>query len=227
MTLAAHNEELAVGSPIILSVNRGISRVDDPDHVYADQAFAHIRPLILKKYENTCCYCGFKAEKWQEVHHVDGNHRNNAEDNLVVACRLCHLCHHLGYVGSRDMGALFICTELSQASLNHLVRTMWIGKRSRDTYIRQQCTAHLENLAGFKEVLEREYGYNSTLQMANDLLQMSDQEYSFRADAQRDIRILFYENGFRDQIQYWASNTYASTPSETWSSLLDTHLPPA
>lgn len=55
-----------------------------------------IRQKILEKDNFTCQYCGFKAEKWQIAHHIDGNPNNNKENNLMVICQMCNLIEHVG-----------------------------------------------------------------------------------------------------------------------------------
>ncbi len=56
----------------------------------------HIRKYLFIKYDNKCGRCG-----WSEVNptsqriplqidHIDGNYRNNKEDNLVLLCPNCH-----------------------------------------------------------------------------------------------------------------------------------------
>jgi len=55
-----------------------------------------IRHKILNRDNYTCQYCGFKAVKWQIVHHIDGNPNNNEDNNLEVVCPMCNLIHHSG-----------------------------------------------------------------------------------------------------------------------------------
>lgn len=55
-----------------------------------------LRLKILKRDDYTCRYCGFKAKKWQIVHHIDGNPNNNDEGNLETICPMCNLIHHAG-----------------------------------------------------------------------------------------------------------------------------------
>lgn len=55
-----------------------------------------LRLEILERDNYTCQYCGFKAEKWQIVHHVDGNPNNNDKINLEVICPMCNLINHSG-----------------------------------------------------------------------------------------------------------------------------------
>lgn len=37
-----------------------------------------------------CCFCGRACTTNMEIHHVDGNHSNNDEDNLIPVCFDCH-----------------------------------------------------------------------------------------------------------------------------------------
>jgi RNA-directed DNA polymerase len=47
---------------------------------------------LLKKQKGKCGYCKhhFKHEDIIEVHHVDGNHKNNKGDNLMLIHGHCH-----------------------------------------------------------------------------------------------------------------------------------------
>lgn len=51
---------------------------------------------ILDRDNYACQYCGFKSEKWQIVHHIDGNPNNSGEKNLETVCQMCNLIHHAG-----------------------------------------------------------------------------------------------------------------------------------
>lgn len=204
------------GSPLIPGVNRGGSRADDPDSMFADAEFSRIRPHILKKYDYTCQFCGFRSSGMQDVHHVDGNHRNNKEGNLIVACRLCHLCHHLGFIGARDLGCLLICPDLSQAELNNLVRSLWIGKYGNDSDVRSQSSILYAELLGYSSIMAAEYGFESSLQLANELLRQGPNAYKERGILLQDIKIVFYERGFKDHIQFWIKDCYAQIPANTW-----------
>lgn len=52
--------------------------------------------LLLKKQRGQCTECGlfFTSEALLEVHHIDGNHRNNKISNLALLHRHCHDQRH-------------------------------------------------------------------------------------------------------------------------------------
>lgn len=56
----------------------------------------HIRRYLLEKYNNSCQCCGWNKENPfthkvpLEVHHIDGNYKNNSEENLQLLCPNCH-----------------------------------------------------------------------------------------------------------------------------------------
>lgn len=56
----------------------------------------YIRRYLLEKYNNSCQCCGWNKENPfthnipLEIHHIDGNYKNNSEDNLQLLCPNCH-----------------------------------------------------------------------------------------------------------------------------------------
>lgn len=55
-----------------------------------------IRRYIFEKYDHKCAICGWcqknpvTNKSPLSVHHIDGNYRNNSEDNLILLCPNCH-----------------------------------------------------------------------------------------------------------------------------------------
>ncbi len=55
-----------------------------------------IRKYIFEKYESKCCKCGWCEVNKKtgniplQINHVDGDHKNNSEDNLELICPNCH-----------------------------------------------------------------------------------------------------------------------------------------
>lgn len=56
----------------------------------------HIRRYLYIKYDNKCCLCGWNKVNIHtgkiplEIDHVDGNWKNNTEENLRLICPNCH-----------------------------------------------------------------------------------------------------------------------------------------
>lgn len=56
----------------------------------------HLKRYLFKKFNNQCCQCGWsKINPYSnaiplEIDHIDGDFRNNTEDNLRLLCPNCH-----------------------------------------------------------------------------------------------------------------------------------------
>ena len=55
-----------------------------------------IRQRILGRDNYKCAYCGYRAEKFQVVDHIDGDPENNADDNFQIVCQMCNCVKHSG-----------------------------------------------------------------------------------------------------------------------------------
>jgi hypothetical protein len=57
---------------------------------------AYLKQYLLEKYGERCCQCGWNqhhpltGKVPLEVNHLDGDHTNNAEENLQLLCPNCH-----------------------------------------------------------------------------------------------------------------------------------------
>ena len=60
------------------------------------QISSYIKTYLFKKYNNKCARCGWgETNKYTnniplEIEHIDGNFKNNNEDNLILLCPNCH-----------------------------------------------------------------------------------------------------------------------------------------
>ena len=56
----------------------------------------HIRRYLFNKYDNKCALCGwskiniYTGNVPLEIDHIDGDYKNNNEDNLILLCPNCH-----------------------------------------------------------------------------------------------------------------------------------------
>ncbi len=60
------------------------------------QISSYIKTYLFKKYNSKCARCGwgeiniYTKNIPLEIEHIDGNYRNNNEDNLILLCPNCH-----------------------------------------------------------------------------------------------------------------------------------------
>lgn len=86
------------------------------------------RQAILKRDDHICQCCGFRAEKHQQILHLNGDTRDFRDENVVTACIFCHQCFDLELVGNMDSGMLIWLPEMTQANLHHLMRAVYVGR---------------------------------------------------------------------------------------------------
>lgn len=207
---------------IILSVKRSTFRVDDPHSDDSLPEFKKNRKLVLERDNHACGYCGFRSAKFQEVHHLDDNHNNNDLDNLITACPLCHMCHHIGFAGFRELGDLIRIDpkeNLTQASLNSLVRSLWIAECSSNKELAQGATSLYNRLHLLSVNAKRQLGTNKPDVLARFMINLDDRDYSKRKERLEGIYFLPSKEGFAQQLDYWKKAGLKSNPTEKWTDI--------
>lgn len=60
------------------------------------QISSYIKTYLFNKYNNKCARCGWgEINRYTkriplEIEHIDGNYKNNKEENLILLCPNCH-----------------------------------------------------------------------------------------------------------------------------------------
>lgn len=121
--------------PLLLPGVKGSRyRRDDPFAENTQEDFAAIRMKVIERDHFTCVYCGLQTQGNEDapgytleasgglhVHHIDDDHNNNAESNLISVCPLCHMSHHIGFAAARGYCQFIYLPEIRQEDLNILL----------------------------------------------------------------------------------------------------------
>jgi intracellular multiplication protein IcmJ len=203
---------------IILSVKRDKFRMDDARATDKDRGYLDIRPSILKRDNETCQFCELRVPGKMEVHHIKGDHGLNTFENLITACRLCHLAHHVGYVGVKKAGILVRLPGIQQAELNHLLRTLWIGEDSSLLSVKDQCSSLLRTLVLTAKGAESLLGFSDPKLLGDYMLRLDEKAYRRRIAILKDIKVLYNREEFEDHIND-VRDLYTGYPVSQWSKL--------
>lgn len=196
---------------------------------------------ILKRDNCTCYYCGFKSTKYQEIHHLNDNHNDFSEDNLVAICPLCHQVFHLNIVNNTTGGKIIWLPEFSQQELNYLLRALFICMAEDENPINSTNNENNSNVKFYnmaksiyqslesREQIVAQHFYSGTGNDTNEnnvgafgqmLLNMTEEEYNDRIETISNFKLLATPGKFDKQIKYWKSKTYANLPLNTWEKLV-------
>lgn len=114
----------------LLPITLGIARTGGTQNL-SEAVDSETRQKILQRDNNTCRYCGFSSEKYQDVHFVNNNPKDKHFDNMATACIFCHQCFNLKKVSDMKSGVLIWLPEMSQADLHHVARAIYVARISQ------------------------------------------------------------------------------------------------
>lgn len=230
--------------PLVLSVKAANWRNGDDLSADADDEFHHVRLQALQRDSYTCRFCTFKANSWQEVHHLNDDHADNRLANLVTACMYCHLCQHIGLAGKMREATLAWIPEIPQDRLHHIVRAIQVVERWAEMApVRREQPQMIDvamRMAGAAKALRsklvareadagRHFRTHDPVELANALLSMPETKYGQRAEFLNGLRLL--PLGRRDKngtdkmseiVDTWlgTGGAFAPLPPPTWVNIL-------
>ena len=90
-----------------------------------------LKKKIFERDNFTCQCCGFKAQKYQEIHFINHDHTDLNENNLATTCIFCHQCFNLESVNDMRSGVLLWLPEIQQTDLHHMARAIYVARISQ------------------------------------------------------------------------------------------------
>jgi intracellular multiplication protein IcmJ len=207
----------------IVGVKRQKWRMDD-EHaaLMAEESFLPVRDAVLKRDNFTCRFCAFKGSKYQEIHHVDGNHQNNDLSNLLTCCNLCRQVFHIGLCGQNGAGFFALLPELTQSEVNHISRTYFVNQLIGEQHTKDKLTGLYALFRARADNLKNAFGLDlSTPTFFAQVLSVIDETaFSERAEIMESLRLVPTKEAFKaGQLDYYAVNTRPQFAGEDWPAL--------
>jgi len=133
--------------------------ITNPQLWYPDRPpepeWQRIRKLVLERDNWTCLFCGHRALKWMNLHHLEDSFDNTPE-NLAPVCVACHAVLHMGLSLKNGVLEIWEC-DTSQVE---------IVRSTRESIKRGLSLAEFKSRLSLKRGM---YPPDST-QYANDLI---------------------------------------------------------
>lgn len=145
---------------------------DSIEESISKEEWRALRYKILVRDNFVCQYCGFRAEKWQIVHHIDGNPNNNDESNLETICPMCNLIHHSGQ-GCVVQGIvdLYKKSKFNQNEIIQITRRMRAEGKSDEEIIKFLCLEEKVPFIMNKKYLKPLFGFVTSRRTTQDWTQ--------------------------------------------------------
>jgi intracellular multiplication protein IcmJ len=175
-----------------------------------DAAFQKTAGAIYKRDNHTCQFCGFKADKFQDIVNLDENYKNNDQKNMVTSCRFCTMTHFLG-CGAAG-GKIIYFPELPQAELNNFVRVLFCSMAMQSEYAESSKSLY-RNFRNRSAIVEQVFGEGSSEAeiFGQTLIDMGPVEKS--REALQNFRWLPNKSNYEKVIEYWATQVVPMAPS--------------
>lgn len=193
-----------------------------------------VRQAVLERDHHTCQYCGFQAQKYQEIQTVSENTQDVRPENLATACIFCHQCFNLDKVGQMRSGVLIWLPEISQVDLHHIARAVYVARVSQ-VPASEAAKKTLEILMRRREEIKRRLGSENPQLLALVFREyLTARHYGLREKKLEGVRLFPLDrriireadlefNQFPQILAYWRSRSgpFGARMPQQW---LDSHL---
>ena len=199
--------------PITLTAQRGAWLKFDSRR--RNKKFVALKKRVLARDQNTCRYCGFVCNEFQEIVNKDKDYDNNKFDNLVTSCSFCTQCFFLDVVGTAEnMGGVIIhLPEISQADLNNFCRVLFCSMDKESAYKGKLLAVYMSFKDRSKEVINC-FGPESSdpKVFGQGLIDSYLTPDQLQHEVLQHLRLLPARHAFKKQIEYWKKTVFAKVP---------------
>ncbi len=195
--------------PITLNVTRSLKGADPV-------VPAEVKQKVFERDDHTCQCCGFRSEKYQEVHFVNNVPGDKRMDNLATVCIFCHQCFNLDHVTAMRSGLLIWLPEISQTDLHHMARAIYVARISQGA-VADAARRSLDVLMHRREEIRKRLTTDDPFILATILRDyLTDRHYEMRAKKLDGVRLFPLDrriikeadlefNQFPQILAYWRS----------------------
>ncbi len=220
-----------------LKITPGVSSLSDTGRPLSADVYKipdALKESVLARDDHTCCYCGFQAKKYQDVHFT-GSDTVAKLDNYVTACAFCAQCFQLDKIERMQSGAVIWLPEIGQAALHHICRAIYVARISRGPMADAARDA-MEALLQRKAEAVTRLGTDSPRMLASILQDFLEaKEYKQRVGKLKGFRILPLDrriiregdlefNQFPQVLAFWRSKDgpFGDLPPRDWGGMFFT-----
>lgn len=90
-----------------------------------------IKQDIHERDDHTCRCCGFRSQKYQDIHYINDVNTDHKPENLATICIFCHQCFNIDKISTMRSGVLIWLPEIKQIQLHHIARAVYVARISQ------------------------------------------------------------------------------------------------
>jgi intracellular multiplication protein IcmJ len=177
---------------------------------------AEIKKAVFERDDYTCQCCGFRSEKYQDIHFLDHDRHNLNMENLATTCIFCHQCFNLDMVHKMRSGVLIWLPEIAQTDLHDLARAIYVARISQGP-MAEAARKALDVIMARREDVKRRIGTDDPFVLATVLKDyLTNRHYADRAQKLDGVRLFPLDrriireadlefNQFPQILAYWRS----------------------
>lgn len=223
---------------LILSVKRSTWRCHDEKALDADQDYQIARPQVLRRDNFACRYCGFAVlpdrngehptsskeySGFLQVHHLNDDHHDNSDENLITACPFCHQVFHAGNAFHRSGGHVIFCPILTQAQINLIANLTAVAQARNGTFAEAADRLWMD-LRSLSQVAEERFGEGiaDSVNLGAVLMGIHYRRpelYERRGELLAGIRLLPDPEAYSQAIAWWSEHAWL--PEVQWEAIFE------